>query len=99
MLDWQLWNGREAKWLTNSTGLADDFTLHCRDYPEAKLQENLDAEIFGVLAEEARDAFDEGVVVELKSETAENIDSNCERILEWVKTWREEHWSQQNKET
>ena len=73
--------------------------LYCRDYPEAKLQENLDAEIFGVLAEEARDAFDEGVVVELKSETAEDIDSNCERILEWVKAWREEHGSQQNKET
>jgi adenylate kinase len=88
-----------GKWLTNSTGLADDFTLYCRDYPEAKLQENLDVEIFGVLAEEARDAFDDGVVVELKSETAEDIDSNCERILEWVKTWQEKHGSQQNKET
>jgi adenylate kinase len=73
--------------------------LYGREYPEAKLQENLDAEIFGVLAEEARDAFDEGVVVELKSETAEDIDSNCERILEWVKKWREEHGSQHNMET
>jgi adenylate kinase len=88
-----------GKWLTNSTGLANGFTLYCRDYPEAKLQENLDAEIFGVLAEEARDAFDEGMVVELKSETAEDIDSNCERILEWMKTWREGHGSQHNKET
>ena len=70
-----------------------------RDYPEAKLQENLDAEIFGVLAEEAREAFDEGVVVELKSETAEDIDSNCERILEWVKSWQEEHRPQHNTET
>jgi adenylate kinase len=52
-----------------------------------------------VLAEEAREAFDEGVVVELKSETAEDIDSNCERILEWVKTWREEHNPQHNTKT
>ena len=91
-----MWGG---KYWTNSTGLTDDFTISSRDYPEAKLQENLDAEIFGVLAEEAREAFDEGVVVELKSETVEDIDSNCERILEWVKTWREEHRPQHNTET
>jgi len=65
--------------------------LKARDYPEAKLQENLDAEIFGVLAEEARDAFDEGVVVELKSETVEDVDANCDRIMEWAETWKEEH--------
>jgi adenylate kinase len=70
-----------------------------RDYAETKLQENLDAEIFGVLAEEAREAFDEGVVVELKSETVEDIDANCERILEWVETWKKEHVSRQNGET
>lgn len=70
-----------------------------RDYAEAKLQENLDAEIFGVLAEEAREAFDEGVVVELKSETVEDIDTNCDRILEWVETWKKEHGSQQNGDT
>jgi adenylate kinase len=76
--------------------IADCFTPYVRDYPEAKLQENLDAEIFGVLAEEAREAFDEGVVVELKSETARDVDANCERILKWVKTWKEEHGSHQD---
>jgi broad-specificity NMP kinase len=64
--------------------------LWCRrDYPEAKLQENLDAEIFGVLLEEAKEAFDEEIVVELKSETVEDVDENCERILQWIQTWRE----------
>jgi adenylate kinase len=67
-----------------------DFSFFpCRDYPEAKLQENLDAEIFGVLVEEAKEAFDEEMVVELKSETAEDVDENCERILQWIQTWRE----------
>lgn len=61
-----------------------------RDYPEVKLQENLDAEIFGVLLEEAREAFDEEMVVELKSETVEDVDENCERILQWIQTWRED---------
>lgn len=72
-----------------------------RNYPDAKLQENLDAEIFGVVAEEARMAFDDdedgetggttgGMVVELKSETAEDVDSNCERILKWIETWVED---------
>lgn len=63
--------------------------LSARDYPEAKLQENLDAEIFGVLLEEAKEAFDEEMVVELKSETAEDVEENCERILQWIQTWRE----------
>lgn len=60
-----------------------------RAYPEAKLQENLDAEIFGVLLEEAKEAFDEDMVVELKSETVEDVDANCERILQWIRTWRQ----------
>lgn len=41
-----------------------------------------------MLAEEAREAYDEGVVVELKSETVEDVDANCERVLEWVAAWR-----------
>ena len=77
------------------TSKADGSLWHFRDFPEAKLQENLDAEIFGVLAEEAREAYDEGMVVELKSETVDEVDANCDRILEWVKTWQEEHESRQ----
>ena len=80
----------------NFMGIADRLTRCCRDYSEAKLQENLDAEIFGVLAEEAREAFDDGTVVELKSETVEDVDANCERILQWVSTWQEENGSRQN---
>lgn len=62
--------------------------LKARDYPEAKLQENLDAEIFGVLLEEAKDAFDEDIVIELKSETVEDVEKNAEQILQWIQAWR-----------
>ena len=49
-----------------------------------------------MLAEEAREAYDEGMVVELKSETVDDVDANCDRTLEWVKTWQQEHESRQN---
>jgi adenylate kinase len=43
-----------------------------------------------VLLEEAREAFDEEMVVELQSETVEDVEANCERILSWIQTWRED---------
>lgn len=59
-----------------------------RDYKAAKLEENLDAEIFGVLLEEAREAFDEEIVVELNSEKDEDVESNCARIVAWLEAWK-----------
>lgn len=64
---------------------------HClciRGYHEEKLQENLDAEIFGVLLEEAREAFDEEIVVELNSEKDDDVEANCARISQWVENWK-----------
>lgn len=62
-----------------------------RGYHDEKLQENVDAEIFGVLLEEAREAFDEEVVVELNSEKDEDVDANCARISQWVDNWKQQH--------
>ncbi len=62
-----------------------------RDYPEIKLQENLDSEIMEVLLQEARDSYDEEIVVELRSDTAEEIESNIERIEVWYAQWMENH--------
>jgi adenylate kinase len=60
-----------------------------RNYPEAKLQENIDSEIMEVLLQEARESYDEEIVVELTSNTSDEMDSNIERIETWVKHWRE----------
>lgn len=64
-----------------------------RGYVEEKKSENIDAEIFGVIAEEAKEAYPDlvtgGGVVELESVETEQVDENCERILEWVKNWVE----------
>lgn len=62
-----------------------------RNYSEKKLQENMDCEIMEVLLQEAREAYDEQMVVELKSESTEDIDSNVERIEKWIQNWRKDH--------
>ncbi|PBP17433.1 P-loop containing nucleoside triphosphate hydrolase protein [Diplocarpon rosae] len=65
--------------------------LKARDYPEVKLQANLDSEIMEVLLQEARDSYDEEIVVELTSNTSDEMESNIERLEVWVKRWREDH--------
>lgn len=59
-----------------------------RGYTEAKLQENLDSEIMEVLLDEAREAFDAEIVVELTSNTSDEMEGNVERIDAWIKQWK-----------
>lgn len=62
--------------------------LSIRNYAEAKLQENLDSEIMEVLLQEARESFDEEIVIELTSNTSDEMESNVDRIEAWVKQWK-----------
>jgi len=62
-----------------------------RNYPEAKMQENIDSEIMEVLSQEARESYDEEIVVELQSNTPEEMETNIERIEAWLKQWREDN--------
>lgn len=64
-----------------------------RDYPEAKLQENLDSEIMEVLLEEARDSYDAEIIVELTSNSSDEMESNVERIEGWVTQWKKDNGS------
>ena len=43
-----------------------------------------------VVLDEARSSYAPEIVIELKSETTEDLESNVERIVEWVKTWRQD---------
>ena len=49
----------------------------------------MDSEIMEVLLDEARSSYDEEIVVELQSNTAEDIEANVERIEEWLEKWKE----------
>ena len=93
IIDWHACDLFPESWIdlvvvlrTDSTQLYD--RLKARDYSEAKLQENLDSEIMEVLLTEARESYDENVIVELKSNDNEDLDSNVERLETWLGSWR-----------
>jgi adenylate kinase len=64
-----------------------------RKYPEVKLQENIDSEIMEVLLQEAKESYDEEIVVELQSMDADQMESNVERIEQWLAQWKENNAS------
>ncbi|EMG45983.1 HBR1 Adenylate kinase isoenzyme 6 HBR1 [Candida maltosa Xu316] len=65
--------------------------LKTRNYNDLKLQENLDCEIMEVILQEARDSYIPDIVIELRSDTAEEMDENVDRINSWVVKWIEDH--------
>ncbi|KAI9859394.1 MAG: factor activating pos9 [Trichoglossum hirsutum] len=95
IIDWHACDLFPKSWVdlvvvlrTDSTILYD--RLLERGYSEEKLQENLDSEIMQVLLEEARESYDEEIVVELRSDTTEDVEGNVERMERWVESWKEE---------
>ena len=60
----------------------------CRQYPEAKLQENLDSEIMEVLLQEAKEAYEQEIVVELTSNNSDEMEGNVDRIEAWIAQWK-----------
>jgi adenylate kinase len=93
LIDWHACDLFPASWVDLVVVLrADTATLYdrlaARGYGARKLEQNMDAEIMQVLLDEARGAFDEEVVVELKSNTMEDLDANVERVAQWVEQWK-----------
>lgn len=72
--------------------------LKSRNYSERKLQENLDAEIMEVLLNEARDAFDAEMVIELLSNTTGDMEGNASRIELWMQQWKQQHGGEASEE-
>lgn len=61
-----------------------------RGYPLNKIQENNEAEIMQTVLDEARASYAPEIVVELTSETPEDIESNVERIKLWIQNWKQD---------
>ncbi|KAK8101594.1 P-loop containing nucleoside triphosphate hydrolase [Apiospora kogelbergensis] len=96
IIDWHACDLFPESWIDLVVVLrVDSSTLYdrlsARKYPEAKLQENLDSEIMQVLLQEARDSYDEEMVVELQSNTSDEMDSNVDRIEQWLTQWRKDN--------
>ncbi|KAL2408176.1 Adenylate kinase isoenzyme 6-like protein HBR1 [Exophiala dermatitidis] len=107
VIDWHSTEGFAVRWIDlvvvlrcGETSVLYD-RLSSRGYKDEKVQENMDAEIFGVVSEEAREGWgdeEDGRVVELKSVEADDIEENAERILQWVKNWIRDHAQKSNGE-
>jgi adenylate kinase len=61
---------------------------HFRNYPLAKIQDNNEAEIMEVVLAEARDAYPAEAIVELRSESNDQVEENVSRIQDWIRVWR-----------
>mgnify|MGYP003365586829 CR=1 FL=1 len=65
--------------------------LNKRGYHDSKIQENLDAEIMGVLLQDAQESYEAEIVVELQSNNTTEMEANVDRITEWEKMWMKQH--------
>ncbi|PAV59402.1 hypothetical protein WR25_03527 [Diploscapter pachys] len=63
--------------------------LKARGYNDFKVRENVECEIFGSLLEEARDAYPEERIHELRSEGPTDLQKNIEKITELVRSWKQ----------
>lgn len=50
----------------------------------------MDSEIMQVLLDEARESYKEEIVVELKSESTDDVEANIERVEQWVEQWKKD---------
>jgi adenylate kinase len=41
--------------------------------------------------EDARSSYPEEIVIELRSESLEDLESNVARIVDWIDAWRRDH--------
>ncbi|GMM55432.1 nucleoside-triphosphatase [Maudiozyma humilis] len=65
--------------------------LQGRGYHDSKVQENLDAEIMGVLLQDALDSYAQEIVVELQSNDTKEMEANVDRIVAWEENWMQQH--------
>lgn len=99
VIDWHACDLFPESWIdlvivlrTSSEQLYD--RLKARNYTESKLDENIDSEIMEVLLSEARESYAPEIVIELKSNNIDDLDSNIERIESWIESWKQQRQQQ-----
>jgi len=58
----------------------------------------MDSEIMQVLLDEARESYKEEIVVELRSESNEDVEGNLERVEQWIEQWRKDRQNAEGEE-
>jgi len=93
VLDWHTCEVFPERWVDLVVVLRCNHTmlwerLEKREYPLKKIQENNVSEIMGVVLDEAREAYMEEIVVELRSDTVDDMEANVARIAQWIEDWQ-----------
>ncbi|ODV89092.1 hypothetical protein CANCADRAFT_17589, partial [Tortispora caseinolytica NRRL Y-17796] len=96
IIDWHVCDGFDSELIDLVVVLRTDSESHydrlkARNYKESKLQENLDAEIMGLVLEDAYNTYDKEQIVELTSNSIEDAESNIDRISMWIDAWKKQH--------
>lgn len=96
VLDWHTCDAFPERWVDLVVVLRCDHTelwerLEARNYPLKKIEENNTSEIMQTVLDEARSSYAEEIVVELQSETTEDLEANVTRICAWVDDWIKDH--------
>ena len=68
----------------NNTNLYD--RLKDRGYTEEKIKENVECEIFEEVANQAQESYKEDIIIQLDSESVDQVEANVESIIERLKT-------------
>jgi len=72
---------------TDNTVLYD--RLVGRGYSGKKLEDNVQCEIFQTVLDEARESYSTNIVFELPSNTSADMESNLEKITQWVEQYKQ----------
>ncbi|EJD38308.1 P-loop containing nucleoside triphosphate hydrolase protein [Auricularia subglabra TFB-10046 SS5] len=96
VLDWHACEPFPERWIDLVVVLRCDHTklwnrLEARGYALNKIQENNESEIMQVILEEARQSYAPEIIVELTSESTEQLEANVARIVQWIETWVNDH--------
>jgi adenylate kinase len=62
-----------------------------RNYNQRKITENIECEIMQVVLEEARESYAEEIVIELPSNDVNDMESNVDRVRQWVDAYKSNH--------
>jgi len=95
VLDWHTCDTFPERWVDLVVVLRCDHTilwdrLEKRGYPLKKIQENNESEIMQTILEDAKESYDEEIIVELESDGMDDLESNVARIISWIDAWMED---------
>ncbi|KAG8904947.1 factor activating pos9 [Tulasnella sp. 417] len=93
VIDWHTCDVFPERWVDLVVVLRCDHTLlwdrlEKRGYSLKKIQENNESEIMQTVLDDAKESYAEEIVVELRSESTEDLESNVDRIVSWIQNWR-----------